>query len=228
VSDRSARYVPALGYGFLTRHYDRIAGWLPMDAVREALIAQAHVAPGHRVLDVGCGSGDLLLAVLRAAPGARAVGVDGDPEMLAWAREKAARAGVALELHQGLAHEAPFADASFDRVLSTLVFHHLTTDTKQRTLARIRAWLRPGGELHVADWGRPQDPLMGLAFLGVRLLDGFESTRDVVHGRFVPLLREAGFADAEETRRTRTIFGTLALYRARVASEGEDIARSIS
>jgi ubiquinone/menaquinone biosynthesis C-methylase UbiE len=210
----SARYVPALGYDFLTRHYDRVAGWLRADALREALVAQARIAAGQRVLDVGCGTGDLLLAVKRAVPEARVVGVDGDPAMLARARDKAARAGIEIELHQGLAHEAPFEEESFDRVLSTLVFHHLTTDAKLRTLRRIHAWLRPGGELHVADWGRPQDPLMRLAFLAVRLLDGFETTRDVARGRFLPLLREAGFADAAETRRARSPLGTLALYRA--------------
>jgi hypothetical protein len=99
-------------------------------------------------------------------------------------------------------------------VVSSLVFHHLTTENKRRTLRKIRAWLRRGGELHVADWGRAQDLLMRLAFLPIQLLDGFETTSDNVRGRLLPLMREAGFEEVAETHRERTIFGTLSLYRA--------------
>ena len=91
------------------------------------------------------------------------MGLDGDAKVLAIAREKVARAGVEVELREGMAFTPPFPPASFDRVVSSLVLHHLASVNKRATLARVRELLRPGGELHVADWGRPQNVLMWLA-----------------------------------------------------------------
>jgi ubiquinone/menaquinone biosynthesis C-methylase UbiE len=74
--------------------------------------------------------------------------------------------------------------------------------------------LKPGGELHVADWGKARDPLMRTAFLGIQLLDGFTTTADNVHDRLPKFMREAGFAEVEETQRYATMLGTISLYRA--------------
>lgn len=211
----SEPYVHALRFRSLTRFYDRVLGaTLKEEKFKGLLVGQARVLPGHRVLDLGCGTGTLTILLKTAAPEATVAGLDGDPEALGIAREKAAREGVAIEFHEALAWDAPFETASFDRVVSSLVFHHLTTENKRRTLRRIREWLRPGGELHVADWGRAQDLLMRLAFLPVQILDGFETTSDSVRGLLMPLMREAGFEEVTETRRERTVFGTLSLYRA--------------
>ena len=81
-------------------------------------------------------------------------------------------------------------------------------------MSRVVALLSPSGELHVADWGRPHDALMRSAFLLVQLLDGFETTRDSVAGLLPDYMRAAGFASVTETQRDRTVFGTLAFYRA--------------
>lgn len=100
--------------------------------------------------------------------------------------------------------------------MSSLVFHHLTAQGKRATLARVREVLRPEGELHVLDWGRAHNRLMRVAFLSIQLLDGFANTTDNVRGRLVPMMKEAGFTAVAQTHREATIFGTLALYRARV------------
>ena len=72
----------------------------------------------------------------------------------------------------------------------------------------------PGGELHVADWGRPENALMRTLFLAVQCLDGFENTRDNVAGRLVSLFEEAGFSGVRESQTFSTMLGTIALYRA--------------
>ena len=208
-------YVPPLRFAALTRFYDGVLRTtLREDRWRPRLLAQAGIAPGHRVLDAGCGTGALALLVKAACPAAQVVGLDADAQALGIARAKAERAGLAIELHRGLLGEVVFEPGSFDRVVSSLVFHHLLPEAKRRALARLREWLRPGGELHVADWGRAGGVWARASFLAIQLLDGFENTRDQVRAGLEPFMTGAGFRDVAETHREATMFGTLSLYRA--------------
>ena len=210
------RYLPALRFPALTSVYDPVIRVTTRERLfKRRLVEQASPQPGQRILDLGCGTGTLALLVKEHQPAADVAGLDADPEMLDQARSKAERAGVELRLDEGFSTELPYADRSFDRVLSTLFFHHLDLDSKRRTAREIGRVLRGGGELHVADWGRPADPAMALAFLGVRLLDGFENTRENARGALPSIFEQAGLEDAERMDRLRTVFGTLALYRAR-------------
>jgi SAM-dependent methyltransferase len=210
------RFVPALGAGWLTPLYDAVT-WLARErAFKRRLVECARIAPGHDVLDIGCGTGTLALLVKEACPDARVVGLDIDERILAIAGRKIARARAAVEVRQGSATAPPFAPASFDRVLTTLVLHHLTTAEKREALAAARRLLRPGGELHVADWGKPQNLLMRVASLGFRLFDGGETTGANLRGELPALIAAAGFVDVAETERWMTVFGTLAFVRAAV------------
>jgi ubiquinone/menaquinone biosynthesis C-methylase UbiE len=208
-------YLPALRFPALTRIYDPVVRATTREGrFKEMLLDQAAPAAGQRVLDLGCGTGTLAIQVKRREPGAEVVGLDADPEMLAQARAKAERAEVELELAEGMSDELPFEDASFDRVLSTLFFHHLDPEPKRRTAREIARVLRKGGELHVADWGRPSDPAMRFAFQGIRLLDGFSNTAENYRGELPRIFEKAGLERAEQTGRIRTVLGTMALYRA--------------
>ena len=95
-----------------------------------------------------------------------------------------------------------------------MFFHHLSRADKQATLAEIYRVLRPGGELHVADWGKASGPLMRFAFLAIQLLDGFANTQDNVDGRLEPMFGAAGFTAVSQGSRFRTVFGTLTPFRA--------------
>lgn len=208
------RPIPALGYSWLTSLYDPVVRWTTRERTFKAkLLAQANVAAGDRVLDVGCGTATLAVALKQRHPDADVVGLDADIEILKIARRKIHAAGVEVALDVGRADHLPYEDATFDRAFSSLMLHHLTRAEKRATLAELCRVLRPGGQLHVADWGRAQDIVMRGAFLLVQALDGFKTTADNVQGKLPELIAEAGFCNVRETERLRTPLGTLSLYR---------------
>ena len=209
-------YVPALGFHWLTRLYDPVVSlFMREKALKQRLVAQAGIAPRHDVLDVGCGTGTLALIAKRHQPEARVVGLDGDPAVLAIARRKVAAAGASIELKQGLADTASaFPPASFDRILTSLVLHHLTTEQKVSALRAMHTWLRPGGELHVLDFGPQGNAILRLLSRGVGWLDGAHRLRDNWEGRMPELMREAGFARTSEMGRAFTPFGSVSYYSA--------------
>lgn len=206
---------PALAYGWLTGFYDPVVRWTTRERTfKSRLLVQANIRAGHRVLDVGCGTGTLALAVKRACHGAVVTGLDADRTILARAARKVKGADDPVTLVEGRADSMPFDSGTFERVISSLFFHHLDRAAKQRVFREIHRLLVPGGELHVADWGRPGNAVMSAAFLSVQLLDGFSSTADHRHGLLPALMREAGFRDVEATSNLNTPCGTLSLYRA--------------
>ncbi len=208
-------YVPALRFPWLTQYYDAVVGSTTRErAFKQALIVQAGIAADHQVLDLACGTATLALMAKRQQPLAKVTGIDGDPDILRIATEKARNADMAMSFDQGLSYALPYATSSFDRVLSSLFFHHLSLTDKQRTANEVFRVLKPGGEFHVADWGRPTNLVMRGLFCMIQLLDGFENTQDNVSGRLIEVFKHAGFSDVAELKSFSTIFGTLSLYRA--------------
>ena len=206
-------YIPAAGHNLLLPLYDPLLRLLGrQEQTHGRLIELAGIRPGLGVLEIGCGTGALAVLVKQRCPETRVVGLDPDPKALDRARTKAERAGLEIEWEQGFADALPFAGASFDRVLSSLMLHHLTMSEKQRALAEVRRVLVPGGTLHVLDFGRPAGALdRTLTFLihhGERMADNLE-------GRLPELMRGAGLAEVCELDSVRTAFGRLTLFAAR-------------
>src|SRR5712664_5020041 len=127
-------YLPAAGRDRFLPLYDLMTKLMGADQARRGLLDQAQIRPGHRILDIGCGTGSLLIQLKRLYPGTDVVGLDPDAKALARARRKAARATVSIHLDQGFGDEPPYPETSFDRVLSSLMFHHIPTDDKGKTL----------------------------------------------------------------------------------------------
>ena len=211
--NNDSQYVPALGFRWLTPAYDGVVRATTRErTVKSALIDQADFKPGQRILDLACGTGTLAVWIKQRHPQANVYGIDGDTSILSFASLKAQQAKVAIQFDHGLSVSLPYPDACFDRVVSSLFFHHLTWRDKQRTAQEIHRVMHPGGELHVADWGRASGLVMRGAFLAVQLLDGFETTQDNVDGRLMALFADAGFADVSQKQTFSTICGTMALY----------------
>lgn len=208
----TAPYIPALRYGWLTFLYDPLLKWVGRESTfKRRLVEEARVKNGQRILDLGCGTATLTIIIKRRHPESEVVGLDGDPRILEIARAKVAKTGFDITLNQGMAFDLPYADDSFDRVFSSLLFHHLNRENKIRTLREVFRVLRPQGELHVVDFGKPQNILTYLISLVVRFA---EETSDNIKGLLPEMFRNAGFEQVEETARYTTIFGGFSLYRA--------------
>lgn len=210
-----ARYVPAAGRRALTRLYDPVLALTTRERRFRALLRDRllrDLLPGATVIDVGCGTGTFAIAIAAERPDVQVIGVDGDSEVLAFAQRKPAAAAVTWR--RGLAGELPAGDGSADGLVMSLLLHHLDPAGKRRALAEAVRVLRPGGRLHIADWGRPHDPLMRGAFLLLQALDGFENTRDHAAGRLPEFLRDAGLQEIASHARLRTAWGSLELLSA--------------
>ena len=205
-------YLPAMGRRWLLPLYDPFTRLLGVRRIHAQLLDRADVRPGSRVLEIGCGTGNLLLLAKHRCPAADVVGLDPDPDAVRRVRRKAARAGAQVQVDLGYAADLPYRDGSLDRVLSAFMLHHVNPAEIPQVLAEIRRVLRPGGSLHVVDivGGHPaRGPLRWLTRRSQRLA---HSSPDP--DRLVALLSAAGFSDAARTGQGSTRMGGYAFYRA--------------
>ena len=202
-------FLPAAGRDILLPLYDPFTRLFGFDSIREVLVRQAEMQPNHRVLDVGCGTGTLAVEIKQRHGDADVSALDPDPKALARAKSKATRAGVTVQFDQGYSDALPYADASFDCVFSSLMFHHLSRAVKEGTLNEVARVLKPGGELHLLDFTGSH----GHGRLA-RLLHPHQALKDSAEDRVVVLMRDAGLREPHVVGRRKTLFGPLAFYRA--------------
>lgn len=203
-------FVPAAGHDWFLPLYDPLQKLLGADALRREILLRAELVPGQKVLDIGCGTGSFLTLIGELHPEVEIVALDPDPKALARARQKCAQRALAVQLDQGFSDALPYPDACFDGVFSTFMFHHLASEQKQQTLAEARRVLRPGGSLHLLDFGGTAGHSEGWI---ARLLHSAEHLHDNFEGRIPALMGASGFADPAEIGHRSTWFGRVAHYR---------------
>ncbi|MBO0911474.1 MAG: class I SAM-dependent methyltransferase [Acidobacteria bacterium] len=205
-------YLPAAGHDWLLPFYDPMVKLLGGEAARRALIEQAGLESGQRVLEIGCGTGTLAATIKRMHPTIDVAGLDPDPKALARATRKAVRENLRIEFKLGYAGELPYPAVSFDRVFSAFMFHHLPADEKSRMLREARRVLKPGGEFHMLDFEGPEES-PGLV---ARLLHSNEHLADNSEVRVLAFMNQAALVMPQKVGRGKMLFGRTAYYRAAV------------
>ncbi len=186
-------FVRTPGGGWLAGADDPVLSWLMRErSWQPDFIGQIDPRSGERILDIGCRTGTLTIALQRACPAADISGLDVDADVLRIARGKARECGACVAFWQGRADDPASAPvvrpSTFDKIVACFLFHHLSAERRRIALAYMVALLRRGGSLHVAEW---------------------ESTTDLLP----PLMQEAGLDAARGPRRYLTVFGSVGFYR---------------
>jgi len=211
MTNHEKEYLPAAGRDLFLPLYDPLTTLIGLGKVRRQLLDQARLQPKQRVLDVGCGTGTLLVLLKRHYPEIEAVGIDPDPRALERAKRKARSAQVRIRFERGFADSLTCETASFDRVLSSFMFHHLEGNAKLATLRQVQRVLKPDGCFEMVDFaGGERAESFGLH----RWIHSHARLAGNDRERVIALMAEAGLRAARIVDERVTWFGTIVYYRA--------------
>lgn len=204
-------YIPALGFHRLTPLYDPLLRLVfPEQKVKRQIVDR--VGDANTLLDLGCGTGTLVLMLQHANPVAQVIGIDVDRSILNTAQSKIQQGPAPWPaLVQGSAISLPFEDSSLECVVTSFVIHHLTTENKLAAFRECFRILRPGCSLLVADIAPPRDTYARVVSLILHLLEDLD---DNLHGRLPNLIAQAGFVQVATVAHVSSIVGSLSVYRA--------------
>ncbi|MCW3465196.1 class I SAM-dependent methyltransferase [Chitinophaga nivalis] len=212
---KAQNFTPALGHNWLTQFYDRIVSvTMPETAFREKLVDELDPRDQETLLEFGYGTAQNISFVYQRNHHITLHGLDIDPAVRAIAVKKMEEQGIRVQLDLYEGKTFPYADQSFDKVFSALVFHHLDRESKIACLKEIHRTLKPGGQLIIGDWGKPTSIGMRILFYIVQFIDGFRTTTDNVNGLLPAFMRQAGFKNVTERGVINTMYGTCCYYRA--------------
>lgn len=209
------KFIPVLGYDWLTAFYDlTIKLTMPEKKFRAKIIDELEPKNDEKILEFGFGTGQNIILAQQRNDKTKLIGVDIDPKVREIAKYKIKKLGlnITLDLYDGTT--LPYTDNSFDKVFSSLVFHHLDKETKLSCLKEIYRVLKPNGQLSIGDWGKAKSKIMRFAFYVVQILDGFKTTNDNVNGLLPKYIGQAGFKNVIETDFINTKIGTYSYYKA--------------
>lgn len=208
-------YLPPAGRTWLLPIYDPLIKLAGVEPTRKVLLDQADMKAAYRILDVGCGTGTLATLAKRLYPQAAVTAIDPDAGALARGRRKAERARAAIRFDQGFADTLPYPASSFDRVFSSLMFHHVPAEQKEAMLREIRRVLSAEGTFHLADFLRPEEGSRGIL---AHRMHANSHLADNSEARILALLRQAGFSRAEKVLTGTALFGLVQIGYFRAAA----------
>jgi ubiquinone/menaquinone biosynthesis C-methylase UbiE len=198
-------FLPAAGHDLFLPVYDPLVSLLGFDRARQELISGANLDGGQRILDIGCGTGTLVVMLKRQYASAEVVGLDPDPKALRRAQIKATRAAVSVQFDQAFADELPYKDRSFDRVFSSFMFHHLNEQERENMLREVLRVLKFAGSFHLLDFvaDKAANGLLG------RWFQSHAHMKDNSDERILELMSRAGLTKAAKVKEGSMLFGWL-------------------
>jgi len=176
----------------------------------DRIVSLLNLNDSNRVLDIGCGTGVLTRMIadrLNADAGGRAIGIDAAAKMIKVARKKRATGNCIFEVMA--AESLTYEDVSFDAVVSSLFFHHVQLDLKERALSEAFRVLRPGGRLIIADMHVPVTWMGALVSHVSRWFFMQPQIAENIRGVLPDLIEKAGF---QRPQIIATYFGYIALF----------------
>jgi ubiquinone/menaquinone biosynthesis C-methylase UbiE len=202
------KYIPTLSIDALTPYFDFLSNLFGFgDALKQRVLNLAAIKDGGHILDVGAGTGSLAILAKKQHPHAEVVGVEPDEQALNIAKRKVETSDVQISLIQAGAERLPFSPASFDVVVSTLVFHHLPTEIKKQALTEIYRVLQDNGSFLLADFGEAKGVFLGILAGIVKMtrLPESKTAQDNLDGKIPTFMREAGFSIQEVATKYRGV-----------------------
>lgn len=215
-----AEFVPSLRFHFLTPYYDLLFRiLLPEKQLRQILIDLIDKAKSNEIVELGCSTGGLTLAIAKQFPDSTIHAVDIDQCALGLLKEKIKDSQFKqITLTHASSFALPFNNNTENIVVASLLFCNLTSENKQKSLFEIKRILRNGGQLVIMDWGAPMTTLSAMGFYILQTIGGRRTTNDLKKGILDELLKTSGFTVCEKTCKN-TLFGTLYFYATIVEKE---------
>jgi ubiquinone/menaquinone biosynthesis C-methylase UbiE len=198
-------FFPAAGHDLFLPVYDPLVSLMGFDRARQELISAANIEPGHHILDIGCGTGTLVVKLKQLYPSVQVVGIDPDPKALRRARIKSERAATSVQFDAGFADELPYKEASFDRVFSSFMFHHLEAQERENMLREVLRVLRAGGSFHLLDFVADNASHRFFA----RLFQAHARIKDNRDATILELMSRVGLTNAAKVKDGSMLFGLL-------------------
>jgi len=188
-------YIPPFEFHPLTRIYDFVLIFAGFGKkFREKIVNSVEIKNADKVLDVGCGTGMFLKLLKEKHDGVEAIGIDPDKGALEIATKRLTKFKD-VKLIRGFGETLPFEDETFDIVFSTLAFHHMPTDIKQKAIKEIFRVLKKGGKLAIVDFGTARHHRFYKIIL---FWEPFEYIKSNLDGVITKFMEEVGFKNVQE------------------------------
>lgn len=177
---RSRQHFDHMATQYDTLFVPRLGGY---DTMHEVILAMLPARPSPRILELGCGTGNLTQKLLTRSPDSRVVAYDLSPQMLDEARQKLAAVGQQVEWIEADISRGDFA-GPFDAVISAIAVHHVPPRAKPGLFRRLYAALRPGGCLVIADTFRAATPALDATYRQLRAAEPASPDDDAAYEAF--------------------------------------------
>ena len=208
------KYIPALSFDFLTGYYDWIIKRVMPRDFREIFVQQINPGINEKILDFGTGTSEMAILLKKKMPTINITGIDVDLNVLNIAKRKITKQKLDIQVLEYDGKVFPFQNNYFNKVVSCLVFHHLSPNQKMDALREIFRVLKNDGKIYIADWGLERNSTKIKILNFFKYFEALKNIGEHGKGLFPQYIVKAGFMNLVEIRNIKTKTGTLCYYQA--------------